>query len=83
MLEPRPAGRSNRNGARVYLADACTEGAYSPTMYANFALLGKTLIWVCNRFDYGAVGDAAWYEAVHGLASRPSVTVVASTSFEW
>ena len=24
------------------MADACTEGAYSPSMYASFALLGKT-----------------------------------------
>ena len=43
----------------------------------------RLLLWVCNRFDYGAVGDDSWYAAVRGLASRPAVTVVSSTPLEW
>ena len=30
----------------------------------------RLLLWVCNRFDYGAVGDPAWAEVVRGLAHR-------------
>ena len=43
----------------------------------------RLLLWVCNRFDYGAVGDDAWYATIRGLASRPAVTLVSSTPFEW
>ena len=43
----------------------------------------RLLLWVCNRFDYGAVGEPAWYNLVRSLASRPSVTVVSSAPFEW
>ena len=42
----------------------------------------RLLLWVCNRFDYGAVGDE-WYTAVRGLAGRPAVAVVSSTPLEW
>ena len=41
------------------------------------------LLWVCNRFDYGAVGDAVYYDAIRDLAHNPSVAVVSSAAFEW
>jgi tetratricopeptide (TPR) repeat protein len=43
----------------------------------------KLLLWVCNRFDYGAVGDEAWYAAVRSVRDSAAVTVVSSTHFEW
>ena len=69
MLEPRPAGRSNRNGARVYLADACTEGGYSPSMYASFALLGKTLAFTVDLSTSFCGCNVAFY-----LAAMPGNT---------
>ena len=43
----------------------------------------KLLLWVCNRFDYGAVGDVAWYSAVRSVRDSAAVTIVSSTHFEW
>ena len=43
----------------------------------------RLLLWACNRFDYGAVGDELWYETVGNLSNRPAVTLVSSTAFEW
>ncbi|KOO34891.1 hypothetical protein Ctob_014853 [Chrysochromulina tobinii] len=34
-------------------------------------------------FDYGAVGDVAWYAAVRSVRDSAAVTVVSSTHFEW
>jgi hypothetical protein len=43
----------------------------------------RLMLWVCNRFDYGAVGDGEWYKTVRDLASRPAVSVLSSAAFEW
>lgn len=43
----------------------------------------RLLIWVCNRFDYGAVGDESWYDMIRSLSRRPAVSVLSSASFEW
>lgn len=41
------------------------------------------MLWVCNRFDYGAVGEDEWYRTIKALASRPAVSVLSSAAFEW
>ena len=31
----------------------------------------RLLLWVCNRFDYGVVGDGAYYHLWRDLPRRP------------
>ena len=42
-LLPLEDSKASRNGGRVYLSDACEEGAPSATNYAGLKLLGNTL----------------------------------------
>jgi len=42
-LAPRESGSANRAGARVYFADSCEEGKYSPERYTAWPLWNKTI----------------------------------------
>ena len=42
----------------------------------------RLLLWVCNRFDYGVVGDEEYYALLRAAAANPRVTLVAYTPFE-
>ena len=62
-LEPRKSESSrSRNGARVYLADRCTEGRYNPRDYAHLHLLNRTLSFTVDLSAPVACGcNAAFY----------------------
>ena len=59
-LEPR-AGQDSRNGARVYLADQCTEGDYQPAHYTALRLMGKTMSIDVDLSAAGCNCNVAWY----------------------
>ena len=69
--------------AMVVVAD--TAALARPMLQAGWpdaASGARLLLWVCNRFDYGVVGDAAYYQLWRQLPQLPRVTVVASTAAE-
>ena len=59
-LQPR-GGKAVRNGARIYLADRCSEGRYDPTAYSAFSLLGRTLSFTVDLKAAGCGCNAAFY----------------------
>ena len=42
----------------------------------------RLLLWVCNRFDYGVVGDVQYYALLRAAAANPRVTLVSYTPLE-
>jgi hypothetical protein len=62
-LEPRDtaSGLPSRNGARVYLADSCVEGAYEQTRFAAVPLLGSTLAFSVDLSNAECGCNAAFY----------------------
>ena len=62
-LEPRDTAGAlpSRNGARVYLADECVEGAYSRTRFAAVPLLGRTLAFSVDLSSADCGCNAAFY----------------------
>lgn len=59
-LQPLQRGHTSRNGARVYLADTCTEGNYDETTYASLMLLGRTLSLTVDLSAANCGCNAAW-----------------------
>lgn len=57
----RRAGHDSRNGARVYLADHCTEGDYQPAHYSALQLLGRTISIDVDLSAAGCNCNVAWY----------------------
>lgn len=55
------SSQPSRNGARVYLAESCTEGSYAETRYAATKLLGKTLSVTVDLSAAECGCNAAWY----------------------
>lgn len=52
-LEPRKDELPSRNGARIYLADECVEGAFGQSRYAALPLLGRTLSFTVDLSSAG------------------------------
>ena len=61
QLQPREAGKSSRNGARVYLAESCAEGDFARTVYASTKLLGRTLSMTVDLSAAKCGCNAAFY----------------------
>ena len=60
-LEPRRGDHRSRNGARVYLADQCSEGQYHPSDYSALQLLGKTFSVTMDLSGASCSCNVAWY----------------------
>ena len=61
ILEAREAGQHSRNGARLYLADACVEGNYAATDFAAIPLLGKSISLTVDLSAAECGCNAAFY----------------------
>jgi len=60
-LAPREQGSANRNGARVYFADSCREGAYDPSTYTSWSLWNKTISFTVDLSGVSCGCNFAFY----------------------
>lgn len=42
----------------------------------------RLFLWICNRFDYGVVGDDSYYSLFKELRATPTVALASSARFE-